>query len=133
MRRFCVTARISRPSATEVTGSVSTTDEPKRKPDGDTSVDSITVVEPISKRKTAGTTTGGRKKTGGRKVTDEDAEMREMEAAARKKQKMEEKAARAKGKAVAVNVDVDDGMEGMMGECVVEVLIVSRLDDVCVS
>lgn len=115
---------VSGTSAKEVIGSVATADEPTGKPEGDTSVDSITVVEPISKRKTAGGTTSGRKKTGGRKVTDEDAEMREMEAAARKKQRMEGKAARGKGKAVAVNVDVNDGMEGMMGESIVALLLI---------
>lgn len=88
------------------------------KPEADTSVDSITLVEPMGKRKAGPTTMGAKKKTAGRKVTDEDAELREMEAAARKKQRLEGKTAvrKGKGKGKAVVVDDEDELEEMMCE-----------------
>lgn len=86
-------------------------------PDGDTSANSITIVEPTgSKRKAAPTaSTSGRKRAQGKKVTDEDAELREMEAAARKKQKAVAKTAGKKGKSGAM--DIDGGIkENAVGE-----------------
>jgi hypothetical protein len=80
-------------------------------PDGDTSANSITIVEPTgSKRKAAPTTTGGRKRAQGKKVTDEDAELRAMEAAARKGLKAAAKVAGKKGREGVM--DVDGGIAG---------------------
>lgn len=70
--------------------------------EGETSVDSITVVEPTG-RPTTASATGGKKRTG-KKLTDEDAEVRATEAAVRKRQKVEGK----KEKGVVVD---DDGVE----------------------
>ncbi|GHJ89095.1 hypothetical protein NliqN6_5497 [Naganishia liquefaciens] len=103
-------------SAKEVNHGVTTTNDLAGKPEADTSVDSISIVESASKRKTAAGAQSGRKKTGGRKITDEDAEMREMEAAVRKKQKLESKAAKGKGKAAAVDLSDADGVEGALAD-----------------
>lgn len=81
-------------------------------PDGDTSANSITIVEPTgSKRKAAPTTTtSGRKRAQGKKVTDEDAELRAMEAAAKKGLKAAAKGPGKKGKDAAM--DIDGGIGG---------------------
>lgn len=77
--------------------------------DGDTSANSITIVEPTgSKRKAAPTSTmSGRKRAQGKKVTDEDAELKAMEAAAKKKQKASAKAVGKKGKRGLIGDDGD--------------------------
>lgn len=86
--------------------------------DGDTSANSITIIEPIgSKRKAAPTsTTGERKRTQGKKVTDEDAELKAMEAAAKKKQKAAAKVTAKKGKSGSVVGDNRDEGESAVGK-----------------
>lgn len=86
--------------------------------DGDTSANSITIIESTgSKRKTAPTSVAtGRKRTQGKKVTDEDAELKAMEAAAKKKQKAAAQMPAKKGKSVSLVGDNRDEGESAVGK-----------------
>ncbi|KAJ9093083.1 hypothetical protein QFC21_006579 [Naganishia friedmannii] len=89
--------------------------------DADTSINSIVLVEPTgSKRKAtnaaqgkATTVTNGKKRTQSKKITDEDAEMKEMAAAAKKKQKVAAKTAPKPKKNKTVSVE--EFKEGLLG------------------
>lgn len=86
--------------------------------EGDTSAASITIVEPTgSKRKAAASTTSGRKRTQGKKLTDEDAELKAMEAALKKKQKVAGKSTAKKGKnGSLVAADENPAQESEVGK-----------------
>ncbi|KAJ9112056.1 hypothetical protein QFC22_006350 [Naganishia vaughanmartiniae] len=78
--------------------------------DADTSINSVVLVEPTGNKRKAmaaaqgksTTSTSGKKRAQSKKITDEDAEMKEMAAAAKKKQKLAAKAAPKKSKIVSV-------------------------------